>query len=363
MAYQEFTSPDNRVWLEYHNFSTTQHSQGTGRFGEWERSAGIGYTDETLLHFDISDLLFSTITNVDLEITCNSKGGQVSSQTGHLQKQDKSNPNSWSSIPRFDDFAVSAWVNTLASKTGMLNTGVYTFLNTTTLKNYIQTWLDNNPTGNWGLIVGITYGSLNWYLSLDSTKLKVTYTPPPYTIWGSKWAGYSGFSLSNCRLLGGLSPNVDNLKLKDIAAYVGSTHSEQVRLAVYQGGTLDNPVGASLVHDFGVTSGSATHSWISKGSADVSLQKNVPTWIAIKCNGSGWSLQYENDSSKSGDTQSARGRWSSTGISADENTAYPSTVPSGGAFDDFWYPLVLSYDIEPTGIVIPRRRIDIVQSY
>lgn len=366
MAYQEFTTLDQRVWLELFNWSVDAHSQGTGFFGMWERASGIGYTDETLLEFDVSDLLMSTITNVDLEITCNTDGSQTSGATGKLFEQDKTSPEDYSSIPRFDDFAQTAWGTTLATLANMQNTGTYTFLNTTELKALVQAWLDKRESANWGFVVGIEYESASWYLSLDAAKLKVTYTPPAYPVWGTKYVGFASTNIAWCRMMGGTSPNPANIiRIKSISVYCTNFHSEQLRIAVYQGGALDNPTGATLKWDAGLTSGSGTHEWlkITAPGDGVNVDKNAVTWLSMKANGSGFEINNTNKSAKSGDMQSVRGRYNSTGISTDESVAYPSTIPSGGTFASFWYPIVIQYEEYVEGeLPIMRRRKQLIQS-
>lgn len=372
MPLTEFTSPDVREWLEYDTFSAVNHGNNTGRLGEWVRAAGTGWTDETILLFDIASILFSTITNVDLEITCNSKGGQTIAATGIIHKQNKNSPLNWF-IPEPDidfdtPFAVSAWTTALVTLANMLNTGVYTFLNTTSFKNEVQAWLTSNPKNNWGLIAAINFAALGWYLSLDSLKLKVTHTLPSSTVWGGKYVGYISTGLTACRLMGGTSPTPTpgkKLVVKSISVYVGDTHSEQLRLALYQGGTLDNPAGATLKYDFGQTSGSGIDQWltITHPTGGIDIVSNEVTWLAVKSNGGGFEFHSVSDSGKSYDMQSARGRWNSTSMSTDETAIYESSVSSGGSFNDFWYPIVIQYDEVDSGIVIPRRRMDIIQSY
>jgi len=167
-------SPTTRVWLELDNFSTVDHSANSGQFGEYNRSAGNGYTDETLLQFDVSSLS-GTVTNVTLDMTCNTAGSQLNATTANLREQDKTDPDSWSSPPVFNDFAQSTWSTTL-STVSVQNTGSYTFPNSSSLVDYVQSWIDDSDD-NWGLIVAASWNALSWYLTLDSATLNVTYTP------------------------------------------------------------------------------------------------------------------------------------------------------------------------------------------
>lgn len=372
MAYNEFTSTIKRERLRYNNFSATNYGNNTGRIGEFLRAAGVGYTEETIILSDLSSLLFSTITNAALDIVCSNPGGQSIGQTARLYDQNKNNISGWygSDIDFDTPFAVAAWSSELANVGSVLGAGTYTFLNNATFRQYVQDCIDDNPGWNWGQIIGVNFGAVGWGLDLDSIKWKITHTPPTYPVWGAHWAGYSSATLSSTLLMGGTSPNPadKDLKLRSISVYVGATHTEQVRLAVYQGGALNNPVGASLVYDFGVTSGSGTTQWLTltHPSGGVDLQKNAPTWLAFKCDGGGFTVNYElnGHTNFSGDCQTARGRWLSTGISNNENTAYPSTVPSGGSFTNTVYPIVMQYEeVDPVSdMIIKRRRHQLITS-
>jgi len=349
MAYLEFASPDFRTWLERFNFSEVSHTNNTGRIGMWERDTTIGYTDETILKFDISQLLFSTITEASLEWVSSSKGGQSSgdSQTARLFKQDKTDFLSWSSTPVFDDFAQSPWASQLATIASVWNTGTYEFIDNTTFRQYIQDWVNWGKDDN-GVIVAIEFGATTYWLSLNSTKLKITYTPPDNTPWGMKYVIDQNVGLQDCRMMGGVSPNVDDMVVKSISIALGDSKSENPRLAVYTGGDLNDPVGASLLWDAGQVSGFGANKWytITHPSGGVDWPKNTNTWLAFKANGNTTDVLFSGQSVRSGNMQSARGRFASTGMSADETASYEATIPSGGAFSNFWYPIVIQYAIE-----------------
>jgi hypothetical protein len=344
MAYIELTTAHNNVWLELHNGSTVTHGADTGRFGEWKRDAANLYTDEVFLRIVLSDLIFSTIHNVDLEFTSNSQGSQGVSTLLTLWEQDKAILTS-TTYPnaRFDDFAQTAWASALATLT-VQNTGTYTLLNTPAFKAWVQSVVDFGQNDN-GMIMGVDWGAQGYYLTVDSVKMKITYTPPTIPLWGMKHVVDSGTLVDHCRLLGGVSPDIDDMKITSIQMACRDTHSDQIRLGVYTGGSLSNPTGASLLYDFGVTSGSVTDDWITINhpSDGVSWPKNTNTWLGWKGNDNGFGIFYTQLSQFSGDTQSARGRWSSTSISTLESSAWPSSIPSGGSFSDFWYPIIVRY--------------------
>ncbi len=169
--------------------------------------------------------------------------------------------------------------------------------------------------------------------------------------WGIDTAGTTTTTPNWCRAMGGTSPNIDNMLLKSVSIYVGSTHTQQIRLAVYSGGNLTTgPDGATLVYDAGVTSGTALNTWLTINiPTEVILPKNAVTWVAFRNNG-GYIIHYYGTSPAGNDFQTARGRYSSTVLDGDETSAFPSTWPSdGGAFAAFWYSTYIIYQIRYYG--------------
>ncbi len=153
------------------------------------------------------------------------------------------------------------------------------------------------------------------------------------------------------RAMGGTSPDLDNMVIKSVSIYVGTTHTQQIRLAVYSGGALaTNPAGATLLYDYGVTSGTGTSTWLTITGPSVSLPKNATIWIVFRNNG-GYLIHYASASPVGSDFQTARGRWTSVDIDGDETSSFPSTWPtdSGGSFSNFWYSIYLIYSIQTYG--------------
>lgn len=185
MAQAQFSTPNPRIWLELTNFSTVGHANNTGRFGEYSRAAGTGYTQETLLKFDVSSLSGATVTAVNLEITCNTKGSQILGATGKCFEQNKTNPVSWSNPPVFNDFVQTPWSNLLSSVV-VQNTGVYNFLTSAGFVSLVQSWVDNSAD-NWGIIIEANFNAVNWWLSLDAATLTIDYT----SIGGNPWYAYA----------------------------------------------------------------------------------------------------------------------------------------------------------------------------
>lgn len=153
-----------------------------------------------------------------------------------------------------------------------------------------------------------------------------------------------------CKAFGGTSPNIDGMKLIKASIYVGDTHGSgyDMRLAVYQGGALDvGPDGATLIYDFGKTSGTSTGTWLhlTHPGAGVSLAKNTVTWVAATGNNfSNFKVTFSENSGDSGDYQDARGVFTSDTMSVDEDTAYLHPWPAdGGGFSNYWYAWMLTY--------------------
>lgn len=344
MAYIEYTNPELRIWLQYDGGASYLNSNGSGRIGRAERSVSVLNSDETLLRFDISDLLFSTIIDAALEFTANSQGSQSGSGTLELFNQNDINNFYWEgSNPYYAFFTISAWTAFLSS-VSVFNTGTYTIPNTTAFKNLMQDWVDWGINMN-GIVMGINWATLNDYLSIDSVKLKLNYTPPVNPVWGMKYTLIQSAGILSTRMIGGTSPDIDNMTIESISFAVGPNKSENIRLAVYTGGLLTSPVGATLLYDFGQISGSGGNKWytINHPSGGVSWPKNTITWLAWKADGGTTDLIYTEYSSRSGNTQNSRGRWQSTAMSFDETVSYESTVPSGGSFSNFWTPIVIQY--------------------
>jgi len=142
------------------------------------------------------------------------------------------------------------------------------------------------------------------------------------------------------RVIGGLMPSGQTWDLTGAEIYCGATHTSQVRVAVYTGGTLaDGPDGATLLYDFGQTAGVATDEWIELACSAVEIPANAALWIAVKGNDSGFGIVYSNAENygSHGNFQRARGRFLSNTVSTDETSAYPNPWPAdGGSFADYW---------------------------
>lgn len=166
----------------------------------------------------------------------------------------------------------------------------------------------------------------------------------------------AGTNVNWFRMMGGTSPNTDNMVLQTVLVYMSSTVTANVRVGVYQGGALDNPTGASLVEDLGLVANGGAAGWkTATSSGNPSLTKAAVTWIAIKGNDGTINVNNSGSSGDAGDFQSVRGRNDQSGAitgGASEDNAFPATIDGTSAFSSFWYACYLTYSISG-GVSIP----------
>jgi len=217
----------------------------------------------------------------------------------------------------------------------------------------------NISTGGWVGIGGYSVADTYCYYFACDTSGTTAAIPAAYT-------GCDTFSMllpnaqktlgvNFTRVMGGLMPSGQTWNLTGAEIYCGATHTSQVRVAVYTGGTLaDGPDGATLLHDFGQTAGAVTDDWIELACSAVEIPDNAALWIAVKGNDLGFDIAYSdlNTYGSHGNFQTARGRFASDTVSTDESTAYPATWPAdGGSFLNYWVAwkiLITAPEEEPT---------------
>jgi hypothetical protein len=165
---------------------------------------------------------------------------------------------------------------------------------------------------------------------------------PTSTNWGKTNTGTTSVTTSHSRAMGGTSPNVDNMLLKSISIYLGA-QTGNVRLAVYTGGQLDNPAGATLLWDAGTVNPNGVAGWytINHLSGGVTWQKNTVTWLAWKRN-TNVAVYYDTSSSQAGNFQTTRGR-NDNSFNQDPTVAFPSTYGQQGTFSNSWYSIYATY--------------------
>jgi hypothetical protein len=160
------------------------------------------------------------------------------------------------------------------------------------------------------------------------------------------------------RLVGGLAPNTSGMTL--VSATVGPFRAGTgagalpIRVAVYSGGSANNPSGATLVEDLGsVQPASGSYAMYTRTSSiSPTIPANQYLWIAVKSDSvndgtEGLLLRTRSDNTNSGDLSSTAGRVNSAGetngVSA--ATAFPSTLAGSMSTGSLWYGWSLIYTV------------------
>jgi len=219
----------------------------------------------------------------------------------------------------------------------------------------VNTWDNTNVNVNIDSLGAVPAGNLWAFITNDTSETSNPYSIYMYALppWGETGTGTNESTFLGARAMGGTSPDLDGMLLRSINIYVSTEHNSQLRLAVYSGGNLaTGPDGASLLHDYGETTGSDTSSWLTIKNLgdDVILPKSSPTWCALKGNDGSFSIGYTTTFPTGSDFQSALGRYSSVVVDGGEAVAYPSTWPADtGGFADYWFSIYLQYIIKTQG--------------
>lgn len=161
-------------------------------------------------------------------------------------------------------------------------------------------------------------------------------------------AGFNG-----TRIIGGYFQH-SGRQLTGVKIWVAGTHTSQFRLAVYRGGALNDPSGATLLHDFGLTTGAAINQWLTYTCSPINIAANDVLWFALKGNDGNFHIRYTVNPATCGNYQIVRGRYASTAVSSDETVAYPNPWPAdSGSFADYWFKLRILLDDESITTVAP----------
>lgn len=148
-----------------------------------------------------------------------------------------------------------------------------------------------------------------------------------------------GHAIPTGTITGFTNPVVEYVEI-----YVSGVPAAGIRLAVYEGGTVDDPDGATLV-DEGLLPDLLT------GWNRVTLDKSAITpgsnviWIFFKTDGDPMNTVYSTVSTENEDFDNTAGvgRYQSVAVTNDPDVAYPGTWPADtGAETAFWYNLRIS---------------------
>lgn len=188
--------------------------------------------------------------------------------------------------------------------------------------------------------------------------------------WGQDvFTGFSTVSAAlppSIRLMGGTFDTVTGATLASVSMrwaklspYVNGT----LRVAVYQGGALNNPTGAILVEDMGTivigTAGNGDNIYTLNSPTNPALTSGAVTWIGFKTNDtSNIIFNLTQVSAPVVDFQTVRGRADIASMTGgtDETVAWPVTMDGTPTFANFWYPIYLTYNINPTPLTLSSGR-------
>jgi PKD repeat protein len=141
------------------------------------------------------------------------------------------------------------------------------------------------------------------------------------------------------RYMGGTSPNIENMKVTKL--HIRYSGAGTMAIALYTGGSLTNPTGASKKTEaYNVT---LSAGWNVIDVPDYNWPKNTVTWIGW-CHAGG-SVYCSSSSADAGNFQSARGRWSQTTPSDADETSPMPTNPGSGSFSNYWYAVYVEYEV------------------
>jgi hypothetical protein len=175
--------------------------------------------------------------------------------------------------------------------------------------------------------------------------------------WGINTTSFTSTSVhTTYRYTGGTSPDLQNMTVTKL--HIRTTGSGTVAIALYTGGSLDDPTGAvkrTEAYNVAVSAG-----WNEIDVPDYEWPNNTVSWI-------GWAhdtgVYYSTDSGDAGDFQTARGRWDQTFPGdADETSAMP-TNPGGGSFDFFWYAVYAEYNVTRDRLDLEAQWTDVPDGY
>jgi hypothetical protein len=175
--------------------------------------------------------------------------------------------------------------------------------------------------------------------------------------WGINSSSFSSsFNPTNYRYMGGTSPDIMNMTVTKL--FIRTTGSGTVAIALYTGGSLDDPTGAvKRTEVFNVT---VSAGWNEIDVPDYDWQNNTVTWIGFAIN---TGIYYSTGSSDAGDFQTVRGRWSQTNPGdADETSAMPLN-PGAGSFSDYWYAVYAEYNVTRYQLDLEAQWTDVPDGY
>ena len=166
--------------------------------------------------------------------------------------------------------------------------------------------------------------------------------------WGDTTAdGMTPATIDHIRYMGGTSPDVADMVLEEVYCYFSGTGT--ARLAVYQGGALDDPTGAALLWDAGTVAISGEDWYVITGGSDAFARDEV-TWIGWK--GEGFNYFATGTWDATSDFEN-RGRFNSTTEDIASSNAWDDPFAATGSFNDYFYPCYVVYSTPAADVVAP----------
>jgi hypothetical protein len=155
--------------------------------------------------------------------------------------------------------------------------------------------------------------------------------------WGRSTTNGTAYSVNWARVMGGQFSASDQT-LNAVEIYCSSGDGlGKARVAVYIGGTLADPTGATLLEDLGAITAPASPAFTSIISTNnPTIPASATVWIYVHAVAvAGVSVYASTASADSGDFQSERGR-GNVGGGLDSTVAPPASL-GAASFSGFWY--------------------------
>jgi hypothetical protein len=173
--------------------------------------------------------------------------------------------------------------------------------------------------------------------------------------FGRSTTNGNAYAVNWSRVMGGQF-SASSQTLNSVEIYCSSGGSGQARVAVYTGGTLSDPTGATLLEDLGAITAPATAAFTSISStANPTIPANAIVWIYVhSATAQGFSVYASTNSADSGDFQSARGR-GDLGVGQTPTGAAPASL-GAASFSNFWYSWRLDATVAASGPDYTKRK-------
>lgn len=163
-----------------------------------------------------------------------------------------------------------------------------------------------------------------------------------------------------------------NRVVTGVRLYCENIYEEQFRVAIYAGGSADDPSGATLLKDFGVTSLAPEEDpetdlnmiVINLSVSDyITLPADTYIWLGIKGDTTELKIIITDKAAHAGSFQSSRGKYTETTTNKLPDISWPSAIPTGGSFTNSWfYGQFILQTIDAVNIPLILNNIEQVQN-